>query len=66
MYEVLRSKGNLHKTHSIVVDTSISSFEEFDKLLDMKVETFNRYDYQEILNATDSDEYVTVLSIYAN
>lgn len=66
MYEVLRRRGNIHETCSIVVDTNISSFEEFDKILDLPDTKPNKYDYQEDLNGTDSEEYVTVLSIYGN
>ena len=29
MYEILRRKGTIHDTMTIVVDTSIVSFEEF-------------------------------------
>lgn len=66
MYEILRRKGTIHDTMTIVVDTSIVSFEEFDKVLKSPVDRPNKWEYQEDLNGEAEEQYTPVLNIYFN
>ena len=66
MYEILRRKGTIHDTMTIVVDTSIVSFEEFDRVLKSPVDRPNKWEYQEDLNGEAEEQYTPVLNIYLN